>query len=382
MIRKTLFWILLCVAGCATPPVTEEHPAEAEPPTPVQEVAPAPESLTEPERDLAAMRISIAAVGDMMLGTDYPENHLPDDDGAGFLRHVTPILSSTDITFGNLEGVLLDGGEPGKKCSNPNACYLFRSPSHYVKHFVNAGFDVLSLANNHARDFGEEGRLASMATLAAAGMHHSGLEGDFASFMANELDVVLLAFAVTKNSNMMLDYDFAAEIVADHAKRHDIVIVSFHGGAEGQSVTRLPFAEEEYFNEPRGDVVKFSRMMVDAGADLVLGHGPHVVRAIERYKNRLIAYSLGNFATYYGISVDGIKGIAPILVTTLDGEGKFVEGKIHSTIQLRPDGPSIDRRNRALNLMRSLSLLDFTTPGVVFNADGSLKPAPRIFGLP
>ena len=328
------------------------------------------------------MRIRIAAVGDMMLGTDYPENHLPDDDGVSFLSHVTPILAGADITFGNLEGVLLDGGEPGKKCSNPNACYLFRSPSRYVKHFVNAGFDVLSLANNHARDFGEEGRLASMETLAAAGIHHSGLEGDFASFTANELDVVLLAFAVTKNSNMMLDYDFAAEIVADHAKHHDIVIVSFHGGAEGRNVTRLPFAEEEYFDEPRGDVVKFSRMMIDAGADLILGHGPHVVRAIERYKNRLIAYSLGNFATYYGISVEGIKGFGPILAVTLDGEGNFVEGKIHSTIQLRPDGPSIDDRDRALNLMRSLSLLDFTTPGLVFNPDGSLKPAPRIFGLP
>jgi len=328
------------------------------------------------------MRIRIAAVGDMMLGTDYPENHLPDDDGVSFLAHVTPILAGADVTFGNLEGVLLDGGEPGKKCSNPNACYLFRSPSRYVKHFVNAGFDVLSLANNHARDFGEEGRLASMETLAAAGIYHSGLEGDFASFTANELDVALLAFAVTKNSNMMLDYDFAAEVVADHAKRYDIVIVSFHGGAEGRNVTRLPFAEEEYFDEPRGDVVKFSRMMIDAGADLILGHGPHVVRAIERYKNRLIAYSLGNFATYYGISVEGIKGLGPILVVTLDGEGNFVEGKIHSTIQLRPDGPSIDDDDGALNLIRSLSFRDFTTPGLSFNPDGSLTPAPRIFGLP
>ena len=368
----------MCVAGCATQPVAEGPAPEAPP----QLQAPEPEPAAEPQRDLASMRIRIAAVGDMMLGTDYPENHLPDDDGLSFLALVTPILADADITFGNLEGVLLDGGEPGKKCSNQNACYLFRSPSRYVKHFVNAGFDVLSLANNHARDFGEEGRLASMETLAAASIHHSGLKGDFASFTANELDIVLLAFAVTKNSNMMLDYEFAAEIVADHAKYHDIVIVSFHGGAEGRNVTRLPFAEEEYFDEPRGDVVKFSRMMIDAGADLILGHGPHVVRAIERYKNRLIAYSLGNFATYYGISVEGIKGLGPILVVTLDGEGNFVKGKIHSTIQLRPDGPSIDDDGGALNLIRSLSIRDFTTPGIVFDQDGSLAPAPRIFGLP
>lgn len=326
------------------------------------------------------MRITIAAVGDMMLGTDFPDNHLPDDDGVSFLAQVAPILSSADITFGNLEGVLLDAGEPGKKCSNPNACYLFRSPSRYIDHYVNAGFDVLSLANNHARDFGEDGRLASMQTIAAAGLHHSGLEGDFASMRAGGLSVAVLAYAVTKNSNLMLDYDWAAKTVADHAANHDIVVVSFHGGAEGRDVTRLPFAEEEYLGEPRGDVVKFSRMMVDAGADLVVGHGPHVVRAMERYQDRLIAYSLGNFATYYGISVAGIKGIAPILIATLDGDGKFIEGKIHSTIQIRPAGPSIDSENQALDLLRDLSIRDFTTPGVVFNPDGRIVPAPRTAG--
>jgi len=313
----------------------------------------------------------------MMLGTDYPENHLPDDDGVSFLADVTPVLSSADITFGNLEGVLVDGGEPGKKCSNPNACYLFRSPSRYVTHYKNAGFDVMSLANNHARDFGEEGRLASMQTLAAAGLHHSGLEGDFATLQVNGLDVAVLAYAVTLNSNLLLDYDIAKATVTEFAKTNDIVVVSFHGGAEGRDTTHLPFAEEEYFGEPRGDVVKFSRMMVDAGADLVVGHGPHVVRAMETYQGRLIAYSLGNFATYYGISVEGTKGIAPILMVTLDGDGKFVEGKIHSTIQLRPDGPSIDPQNRALNLIRDLSHEDFGSPGVMFRPDGTIQPAPR-----
>lgn len=235
----------------------------------------------------------------------------------------------------------------------------------------------MSLANNHARDFGEEGRLASMKSLAAAGMHHSGLEGDFASMSVNGLDVAFLAYAVTRNSNLLLDYDLASSTVSAFASSHDIVVVSFHGGAEGRDVTHLPFAEEEYFGEPRGDVVKFSRMMVDAGADLVVGHGPHVVRAMENYRDRLIAYSLGNFATYYGISVDGQKGIAPILMVTLDGEGNFVEGNIHSTIQLRPDGPSIDPEHRALKLIRDLSEEDFGSPGIFFGEDGTIQPAPR-----
>lgn len=312
-----------------------------------------------------------------MIGTDFPENHLPDDDGVSFLAAVAPVLRSADITFGNLEGVLLDGGEPAKKCSNPNACYLFRSPSRYVEHYKRAGFDVMSLANNHARDFGEEGRAASMQTLANAGIHHSGLEGDFATMEFDGLKVAVLAYAVTRNSNMLLDYDLARATVAGFAGTHDIVVVSFHGGAEGRDVTHVPFAEEEYFGEPRGDVVKFARLVVDAGADLVIGHGPHVVRAMENYKDRLIAYSLGNFATYYGISVEGIKGIAPVLEVTLDGNGVFVEGRIHSTQQLRPAGPSMDPEQKALHLMRELSIEDFGTPGIYFGEDGTIQPTPR-----
>jgi hypothetical protein len=382
VIRKPCILFLLLVAACATPPPPEQEA----PPKPDAQPGPAPASpatvvtpapVPQPAADSSHKRITLAAVGDMMLGTDFPENHLPDDDGVSFLAAVTPVLSSADIAFGNLEGVLLDGGEPAKKCSNPNACYLFRSPSRYVQHYKDAGFDVISLANNHARDFGEEGRLASMTTLAAAGIHHSGLEGDFATMSVNGLKVAVMAYAVTRNSNLLLDYDIAKATIAGFAGTHDIVVVSFHGGAEGRDVTHLPFAEEEYFGEPRGDVVKFSRMMVDAGADLVIGHGPHVVRAMENYKGRLIAYSLGNFATYYGISVDGQKGIAPILTVMLSGDGTFVEGKIHSTIQLRPDGPSIDPESRALKLLRDLSNADFGSPGISFGADGSIQPVPR-----
>ncbi len=367
--------LLLALGACATPP-PEPAPTPAEPvPAPEPEPEPAPEP--DPEPDKTSYRLSIAAVGDMMIGTDYPQNHLPDDDGIGFLSDVAPVLSAADIAFGNLEGVLLDGGEPGKKCSNPAACYLFRSPTRYAWHYRAAGFDVLSLANNHARDFGEEGRTSSMQAIAAAGMYHSGRVDDFASFETNGLRIAVLAYAVTKNSNMMLDYDLAFTTVAHFAETHDVVIVSFHGGAEGADATHIPFAEEEYYGEPRGDVVWFSRGVVDAGADLVIGHGPHVVRGMELYKDRLIAYSLGNFATYYGISVAGIKGVAPILTTTVDGEGKFVEADIVSTVQLRPAGPSIDPRDRALKLMRGLSIEDFGDPGLTFRDDGKVLPALR-----
>jgi len=379
--RLCFLLLALQLAACAMP----VQPVEPEPsPAPMPSIESAAEetpaavpAAEPPLPDLSSLRISIASVGDMMIGTDYPQNHLPDDDGVSFLSNVTAVLSAADVTFGNLEGVLLDGGTPGKKCSNPAACYLFRSPTRYAGHYKRAGFDVLSLANNHARDFGEEGRSSSMEALAAHGMYHSGREGDFASFTVRDTRIAVLAFAVTKNSNMMLDYELAFATVEQFSATHDIVVVSFHGGAEGVDVTHIPFAEEEYYGEPRGDVVWFARGVVDAGADLVIGHGPHVVRGMERYKGRLIAYSLGNFATYYGISVAGIKGIAPILTVTLDGNGLFVDGQITSTVQLRPAGPSLDEKQRALNLMRGLSIDDFGSPGLLFESDGLILPVAR-----
>ncbi len=313
----------------------------------------------------------------MMIGTEYPENQLPDHDGERYFTAVRPWLESADLAFGNLEGVLADAGEPGKKCSNPTACYRFRSPERYARHFVDAGFDVLSLANNHARDFGEEGRTTTMRILTDAGILHSGRVGTAASFDRNGMRIAFIAYAVTRNSNMMLDYLYAERTIAELAANHDIVIVSFHGGAEGTEYTNVTFAEEEYYGEPRGDVVRFARLAVDAGADLVLGHGPHVVRAMERYNDRLIAYSLGNFATHFGISIGGIKGVAPILVARLDREGRFIDGNIVSTVQERPNGPVPDPTNRARGLIERLSKDDFGEPGLEFRADGRLLPAER-----
>jgi hypothetical protein len=357
-------------AGMADEPLGAASAANVEPEGP-------PAAANEMAPDKSTQRITIAAVGDMMIGTDYPKNHLPDDDGASFLADVAPFLRNADIAFGNLEGVLMEGGEPAKKCKNLDACYLFRSPPRYAQHYRDAGFDVLGLANNHARDFGEEGRDASAAALEAVGIAASGREGTHSVLNHGDLSVVFINYAVTKNSNMLLDYDQAFDLIAILDQVYDIVVVTFHGGAEGADATNIPFAEEEYYDEPRGDVVYFARGAVDAGADLVIGHGPHVVRGMERYRERLIAYSLGNFATYYGISVAGIKGVAPILTVTLDGGGTFVEGNIVSTIQLRPAGPSIDPKARALNLIRGLSIDDFGEPGLTFLPDGSIFPTER-----
>ena len=361
--------LLTMLAGCATTP-------PAAPPAPPAQVAPAaPETPSIPPPTHPGL--TLAAVGDMMLGTDFPENTLPDDDGLSFFDAVTPILSKPDVAFGNLEGVLQDGGMPVKQCKDKRICFLFRTPARYATYFKLAGFDVLSLANNHARDFGEEGRTSSMAALDGVGIHHSGREGTVASFIANGRRIALVAFAPNVGSNSLNDPQIGLPLVAEVAAKHDIVIVSFHGGAEGNGAEKLPFAREIFAGEDRGNVVEFAHQMIDAGADLVLGHGPHVVRPMEIYKDRLVAYSLGNFATYYGISVEGIRGLAPILLATLDDEGRFIDGKIEATIQLRPAGPSIDPEKKVITLLRELTAAAFPQGELAIGEDGSLTRTAR-----
>jgi poly-gamma-glutamate capsule biosynthesis protein CapA/YwtB (metallophosphatase superfamily) len=372
---------LAVLSGCSVSiPTSEPLPTEAaaEPVvTPQAEVAEptAEERAAMRAGELACVEISIAAVGDIMLGTDFPQNQLSDDDAQTQLADVTPTLSGADVAIGNLEGVLMDGGEPVKQCKNPDACYLFRSPARYAVRLADAGFDVMSLANNHARDFGEDGRNSSMAALDEAGILHSGRMGDIASWNVGEIRLAFIAFAPFTNSWSMLDLKAGASEVNRLAENHDIVIVSFHGGAEGADALHVPFTTERYYGEDRGDVVEFSRAMIRAGADLVIGHGPHVPRAMEIQSGRLVAYSLGNFSTYYGINVSGVKGYAPVLLATLDGNGQFKEGRVVSAIQTRPDGPLIDDRHRAYNLMRDLTEQDFGGDAIVFHENGTFSPA-------
>jgi poly-gamma-glutamate capsule biosynthesis protein CapA/YwtB (metallophosphatase superfamily) len=193
-----------------------------------------------------------------------------------------------------------------------------------------------------------------------------------ATFTANGRRIALVAFAPNVGSNSLNDPQIGLPLVTELAAKNDIVIVSFHGGAEGNGAEKLPFAREIFAGEDRGNVVEFAHQMVDAGADLVLGHGPHVVRPVEIYHDRLVAYSLGNFATYYGISVEGIRGIAPILQVTLDDDGKFVAGKIEPTTQIRPAGPAIDPEKKVITLMRDLTVAAFPDGPLTIAEDGAL----------
>lgn len=357
-------FLFLALSGCTTPACCSKPEVKLK----------SPPLLVQKKAD-----IRITAVGDIMMGTNFPDDRRAPDDGISLLKAMTPILKDADITFGNLEGVLLDGGEAAKKCKNSTSCYIFRSPPYYAKYLKTAGFDVLSLANNHARDFGEEGRTASMQALAAAGLHHTGRVDDIAQWQVKGITVTWIAYAPFGGSYDLLDIPLAEKQVKELAKNSDLVFVSIHAGAEGKDVKHVPFKNEMFYGEDRGDVVKFSHAVIDAGADLVIGHGPHVPRAMELYKNRLIAYSLGNFLTYQGIRITGDNGVAPVLSVTLSSDGEFKQGQIISARQYRPQGTLIDKTHEAAKIIQELTQSDFPKTPLNFSRNGLITP--RIISL-
>lgn len=318
--------------------------------------------------------INIVAVGDIMMGTDYPNTRtLPPKDGNTLFEGVQEYLEPYDLTFGNLEGVIGRGGT-AKSCNNPKYCYTFRMPAHYTNHLVNAGFDVVSIANNHANDFGSGGRKASGEVLDTSGLFFAGsMDKPYTTFEKGGIKYGFLAAAPNSGCFNMKNYKEAAEMVAMLDSICDIVIVSFHAGAEGASAAHTPRKDEVFLGYNRGNVYKFAHRCIDAGADLLLGHGPHVTRAVELYKDRFITYSMGNFCTYEKFSLKGPKGVGPIIQLQVNKEGKFLGGTVVPTKQLGEGIPVYDDSKRALNEMIELSLADFPESPLTISEDGVLK---------
>ncbi|MGC8895115.1 MAG: CapA family protein [candidate division WOR-3 bacterium] len=315
------------------------------------------------------LSLRLAFVGDIMMGSDWGNLNPPPDSGKTLFSEARPFLDSADIAIGNLEGPLTTSSACTKKTVKGKS-YAFRMPPYLAMNLVDAGFDVLNTANNHANDFGDEGKRQTIAVLDSVGIRHTGFKGDIAYLEIDSLVVAVIGFGHSPGCNDIRDIPGAKALVAKVDSSADIVLVTFHGGAEGPSALHVRGQTETFYGENRGNVFEFARACVDAGADVVVGHGPHVPRGMEMYRGRLIAYSLGNFCTWNGINVSGLGGLAPMLLVEIDSAGNFIRGQIVSFTQQKAHYPQVDPDAEAFKLMKSLTEEDFDGGGLVFGENG------------
>lgn len=324
--------------------------------------------------DSLQREITITAVGDVMMGSAYPSTHyLPPHDGNRSFSHVTTYLKG-DVVFGNLEGVLLDTGKSFKCKDTSKACYAFRMPERYVYHLKNAGFTVMSMANNHVNDFKRIGILTTQRLLRANEIAYAGTLGKpYTIFKIKEgnIRIGFCAFAPNANTMNLNNRKLLQELIQKLKSQCDIIIVSFHGGAEGGNHQHVPKQMELFYNEKRGDVYAFAHSAIDAGADVVLGHGPHVPRAVELYKQKFIVYSMGNFCTYGQFSLSHAAALAPIYQIKIQPNGDFIQARVISGFQTHK-GLVIDTLERAFQKIKQLTTQDFPEGKLRFEEGGMI----------
>jgi hypothetical protein len=316
-----------------------------------------------------AETITIGWVGDITPGSQYG---LPASGGAALFAGVRDTLRAPDLMAGNLEGTLSTGG--ASKCGAGAAnCYAFQAPPANARALADAGLDVVNLANNHAFDYGEAGRTQTLGALTAAKVAFTGLPGDVRVLARRGVRVAFVGFSTYRWTPSMNDAQAVRTLVDQAAAIADVVVVFFHAGAEGSDRTGVPVGRESAFGEDRGDSRAFAHFAIDAGADLVLGSGPHVVRGLEVYRGRLVAYSLGNFAGTGNFASGGTLSVSGLLSVRVDRRGRLRSAWWHG---MALDGTGAPRADAGASraLVASLSARDFGAAAPRILRSGRILP--------
>jgi poly-gamma-glutamate capsule biosynthesis protein CapA/YwtB (metallophosphatase superfamily) len=298
---------------------------------------------------------------------------LPSGGVGGALGPIRGALKA-DVVTGNLEGTLTSGGSSKCGGGSGGTCFAFRAPTSYARGFRRAGFDVLNMANNHAHDFGDGALAETASALRGAGIVPVGVGSSITTLRVGDAKLAFVGFSSYPWSASLLDLGAAQSLVRAAAASADLVVVMFHGGAEGADRTHTPFGSETAFGENRGNLRAFAHAVIDAGAGLVLGSGPHVIRGIERYRDRLVAYSLGNFAGPNTLGSSGVTGLSAVLRLRLTDQGDVLGGR-WIPVALQGGLPRLDPSRRSVALVRSLSFSDFKSRFPI-TSTGRILPAP------
>ena len=362
-----LLGLAACSSQDAPPTPAPAAVGSAQPPVP------APAGSSSAPADPTA-QLTLSAVGDVIMGN--APSGLPPNNGHGFFDPVAASLHS-DLQMANLEQPLTNDTGVGK-CGAGSAgksCFQFRSPPSYAGILKEAGFALVNLANNHAYDFGPAGHQQTRNALDAAGVKYTGPPGMITVVTVKGIRVAVLGFAPYPWANDLVNIPKAQDLVRQARSQADLVVIQVHMGGEGADHTHVKPGTELFFGENRGDPIAFSHASIDAGADIVIGHSPHVLRAMEFYKGKLIAYSLGNFAGYQALGTGGVVGISEILRVTLRGDGSYVSGTVVPAQMVAPGVPRLDPRKQAISLLSGLTRADFPQTGARIGADGAVTPA-------
>jgi poly-gamma-glutamate capsule biosynthesis protein CapA/YwtB (metallophosphatase superfamily) len=329
-----------------------------------------PGSTPAPASDTGT--VSITDVGDMNFGMN---GHYPPGGVGSLFAGVAGDLHSS-LTVGNLETAL--GSSGTTKCgAGSTECFAFQAPAASARAVRQAGFSAVNVANNHTDDAGAVGIQETDAALSAAHLRWTGRPGQTTYLVRHGIKIALLGFAPYSYDRNLLDIPAAAAAVRRAAARAQLVIVFIHAGAEGAAAQHVRPGMETYLGEKRGDPIAFSHAVVDAGADLVLGSGPHVLRAMQWYHGRLIAYSLGNFAGYDTLGLDGVTADSAILHIRLRANGTFAGGSVTPIRLVGAGSPEPDPARTGIALINSLSRSDLGASGVRIAASGKIELARR-----
>ncbi len=312
--------------------------------------------------------VTLTAVGDTELGNTP---RLPPDP-ATYFAPVEGVLAAP-IVFGNLEGTMTTATT--SKCARiPLECYAFRVPPSYAEIYRRAGFTVLNSANNHSDDYGPLGVAQTSAALRSAGIVQAGLPGQIGLVREGPLRVAFVDFAPYSVTNDMLDPAAATALIARARREANVVVVYMHAGAEGTTADHVTRSTEYFFGENRGNPYAFAHQAIDAGADLVIASGPHVLRGMQWYRGHLIDYSLGNFANYEDFATFSTLALSGILRVTLNAAGAFVAGHFTS-LRLAATGQAfVDPTHDAANFVNQLSREDFGASAAVILPSGAIRP--------
>ena len=315
----------------------------------------------------SSTNFTISAVGDSDLG--YTPQ-LPANPTA----YLAPVKSAVaaDIVFGNLEGTMTTGG-PSKCGASSSQCYAFRVPPSFAQAYKSTGFTVLNSANNHSYDFGAEGQAQTSAALRAVGIVQAGLPGQIGLVRVHGVSVAFVDFAPYYLTNNMLVASQESALIARAKREAKVVVVYMHSGAEGTTADHVTRQNEYFYGENRGNPYAFAHSAIDLGANLVIASGPHVLRGMQWYKGRLIAYSLGDFANYDAFATVGDLSLSAVLHVTMNSHGVITAASL-VPITLHQGGQAfVDPTHAAWGFMNQLSRQDFTSSAAVIGALGRIS---------